>query len=42
MYLKWPKINQSLVDSVMIDVELGREDHDSTPYHYDRERAGIT
>jgi hypothetical protein len=26
MYLKWPKINQSLVDSVMIDVELGRED----------------
>jgi hypothetical protein len=31
MYSKINKINQSLVDSMVIDAERGREDHDSIP-----------
>jgi hypothetical protein len=34
--------NQSLVGSVMIDVELGRENHDSIPHNCDRKGFRIT
>jgi hypothetical protein len=34
--------NQSLVGSVVIDAELGREDHGSIPRNCDREGAGTT
>jgi hypothetical protein len=36
MYSKINKINQSLVDSMVIDAALGRKDHDSIPCNYDR------
>jgi hypothetical protein len=34
--------NQSLVGSVVIGAELGREDHGSIPRNCDREGAGTT
>jgi hypothetical protein len=34
--------NQSLVGSVVIDAELGREDHGSIPRNCDREGAETT
>jgi hypothetical protein len=40
--LKWTCIYQSLVGSVVIAVELGREDHGSIPRNFDREGAGTT
>jgi hypothetical protein len=36
------KCNQSLVGSVVIGAELGREDHGSIPHNYDREGAETT
>jgi hypothetical protein len=41
-YKKFRKIHQSLVGSVVIDAELGREDHGSIPHNCDREGAGTT
>jgi hypothetical protein len=35
MYSKINKINQSLVDSMVIDAEFGREYHDLIPCNYD-------
>jgi hypothetical protein len=35
-------VHQSLVSSVMIDVELGMEDHGSIPRNCDREEAETT
>jgi hypothetical protein len=33
-------MNQSLVGSVVIDAEFGREDYDSIPHNCDRKGAG--
>jgi hypothetical protein len=35
-------VYQSLVGSVVIDVELGREDHGSIPRNYNRKEAETT
>jgi hypothetical protein len=35
--VKWTDCNQSLVDSVVIDAELIKEDHNSIPRNCDRE-----
>jgi hypothetical protein len=39
---EYTNFNQSLVGSVVIHIELSKEDHNSIPQNYNREGAGTT